>query len=179
MNAPMTVPSYLKELLILANGTGRRISAICQLRFQDLRLDRGPVGSIRWPADTDKMGKESTVPVSREVREVIDEILRDRPGVGEAPLFPSPSDPGAPIRYELASDWLIKAEKLAALQKQKGALWHAFRRKWATERKHLPDVDVAAAGGWSDPTTLVEIYQQPDQETMYRVVSENSKLREA
>jgi hypothetical protein len=23
-----------------------------------------------------------------------------------------------------------------------------LRRKWATERKHLPDMDVAKAGGW-------------------------------
>ena len=38
-------------------------------------------------------------------------------------------------------------------------------------RKHLPDVDVAAAGGWSDQSTLREVYQQADQETMYRVVS--------
>ena len=38
------VPSYLPELLVFANGTGRRISAICQLRFEDLLLDRGPDG---------------------------------------------------------------------------------------------------------------------------------------
>ncbi len=55
---------------------------------------------------------------------------------------------------ELASAWLERAEKIAGVEKQKGSLWHAYRRKWATERKHLPDVDIAAAGGWSDLSSL-------------------------
>ena len=175
---PESVPTYLPSLLILANGTGRRISAICSLKFADLRPSLGPHGSIRWPADTDKMGLESVVPVTREVREVLDRIQRERPGMGAAPLFPGPKNPGAPIRYELASTWLLEAEKLAGLPKQDGSLWHAFRRKWATERKALPDVDVAAAGGWKSPRTLVELYQRPDSATMYRVVSEGTKLVE-
>ena len=25
-----------------------------------------------------------------------------------------------------------------------------YRRLWASERKHMPDIDVAAAGGWKD-----------------------------
>ncbi len=42
----------------------------------------------------------------------------------------------------------------------------------------LPDVDVAAAGGWSDLTSLKTAYQQPDTATLYRVVSEPTELRE-
>jgi hypothetical protein len=37
---------------------------------------------------------------------------------------------------------------------------------------------LAAAGGWSDTATLKRVYQQADQETMYRVVSEPARLRE-
>jgi hypothetical protein len=32
--------------------------------------------------------------------------------------------------------------------------FHAYRRKWATERKHLPLKDVAEAGGWLDKRSL-------------------------
>ena len=32
---------------------------------------------------------------------------------------------------------LRTAEKRAKLPKLDGSLWHAYRRKWATERKHL------------------------------------------
>jgi hypothetical protein len=70
------------------------------------------------------------------------------------------------------------AEVLAELPKQDGSLWHAFRRGWATSRKHLPDVDVAAAGGWKSTETLRRCYQQPDEASVLRVVLEPVELRE-
>ena len=55
--------------------------------------------------------------------------------------------------------------------------WKAtLRRKWASERKHLPLVDVAAAGGWKDTQTLVNCYQHADKETMLAVMSEPRKV---
>jgi hypothetical protein len=60
-----------------------------------------------------------------------------------------------------------------------GSLWHAFRRLWATERKGLPVKDVAAAGGWKDITTLINCYQQPDEETLRAVVEFRRKLSPA
>ena len=174
-----TVRSYLSEALDIAQGTGRRLSAICSLRYEDLRLNEGPHGSIRWPAETDKQGRETLVPISPLVRAALDRALQDRPGIGRAPIFPSPTDPQQPISRHLADRWLREAEKLAGLELQPGSLWHAYRRGWATARKHLPDVDVAAAGGWSDTSTLREVYQQADQATMLRVVLEGAELREA
>lgn len=94
-------------------------------------------------------------------------------------LFPSPMDPANPLGYEIASKWRRRAEKLAKLPKLDGALWRAYRRKWARARKHLPVQDVAAAGGWRDIGTLQRIYQQPDPATLYRVMSEPAELREA
>src|SRR6478672_5829345 len=45
---------------------------------------------------------------------------------------------------------LAPASRTAAeLPKLKGGVWHPYRRKWATVRKHLSLADVAAAGGWS------------------------------
>jgi hypothetical protein len=57
--------------------------------------------------------------------------------------------------------------------------FHAYRRKWATERKHLPLKDVAKAGGWLDTRSLQLCYQQVDEATLLQVVSEPRKLREA
>ncbi|MCH7717261.1 MAG: tyrosine-type recombinase/integrase [Gemmatimonadetes bacterium] len=174
-----TVRSYLSEILDIVNGTGRRITAVCSLRYQDLRLDQALHGAILWPADTDKTGRETLVPISPTVRAAIDRVLEERPGIGGAVLFPSPISPDQPIRYELASDWLMKAEKLAEVPKQRGSLWHAYRRKWATERKHLPDVDVAAAGGWTETDSLKQCYQQADEATMLQVVLSGGQLRES
>jgi integrase len=170
--------SYLSELLDIVNGTGRRISAVCHLRYEDLRLNTSQHGAIRWPADTDKTGRKTTVPISPQVRAAIDRVLAERPGIGAAPLFPSPIDPEAPIRYELASAWLIEAERLAGVKKHEGSLWHAYRRKWATERKRMPDVDVAAAGGWKETSSLKGCYQQADEATMLEVVLGGGELRE-
>lgn len=165
--------SYLSELLDIAHGTGRRISAICALRYEDLQLEKSstrPHGAIRWPESTDKMGRETTAPVNASVRAALDRIIAERPGIGAAYLFPSLTDLKRPVRSEVASEWLRRAERIAGVPKQAGSLWHAFRRGWATARKHLPDVDVAAAGGWKDVSTLRASYQRPDPQTMLDVV---------
>ncbi|MCH8145045.1 MAG: hypothetical protein IIA55_10025 [Gemmatimonadetes bacterium] len=39
-------------------ATGRHISAILALRFENLSLDQGEYGAIRWPAETAKCGRE-------------------------------------------------------------------------------------------------------------------------
>jgi integrase len=174
------VRSYLSELLDIAKGTGRRISAICRLRFDDLCLERtreAPHGAIRWPAETDKMKRETAAPISPEVRVALDRILAERPAIGQVPLFPSARDSTKPITRYLAAAWLREAEKLANLPKQKGTLWHAYRRTWATERKPFPDADVAAAGGWKSVASL-KLYQQPDAATMLAVVLGGGELRE-
>ncbi len=165
--------SHLSEVLDLAFHTGRRLSAICKLTYADLRLDVGPFGSVRWPASTDKLRRELVVPLSPTARTAIDRVLRERPPGCDrpaAPLFPSPTDPDIPMSRHLADDWLRRAERLAGAPPLDGSLWHAYRRAWATARKHLPDVDVAAAGGWKDATTLKAVYQQPDQKGMLAAV---------
>jgi hypothetical protein len=79
----------------------------------------------------------------------------------------------------LFDKWLRIAERRAGLPKLVGGLWHPYRRKWATERKHHSVVDVAAAGGWKDTQTLLTCYQQPDAEAMLAVMSEPRKVRDA
>ena len=59
-----------------------------------------------------------------------------------------------------------------------GGLWHAYRRKWAIERKLLPLKDVGAARGWKDVNTLLEINQQLDDAGVLAVMSETRKLHE-
>ncbi|MDQ6690915.1 MAG: hypothetical protein M3Z18_10435 [Gemmatimonadota bacterium] len=68
-------------------------------------------------------------------------------------------------------EMLPEAEELAKLPKLDSSLWQAYRRGWATARKGLPLKDVAAVGGWKDIQTLVNCYQQADDDTMLLVMS--------
>jgi integrase len=170
--------SYLTELLDIAAGSGRRISAICGLRYEDLRLGEGPRGWIRWPRDTDKTGRETVTPINALVRAALDRVLAERPGIGRAFLFPSPKNPERHVSKDLASAWLQRAERLAGVPKQDGSLWHAYRRSWVTARKHLPDADVAAAGGWRNLAVLKACYQRPDDAAILAVVEGGRELRE-
>lgn len=79
------VRAPLRELLILAEGTGRRVGAIVALRWSDWFPDRGTYRAIRWRADSDKLGREWVAPVSPEVRRALETWRRECPGVGEAP----------------------------------------------------------------------------------------------
>lgn len=170
------VRSPLRELLVIAEGTGRRIGAIVRLHWSDWLPNEWAYGALRWRADADKLGREWVTPVSKEVKKAVERWRQQYPGVGEAPVFPSPKDLGQCVSAKLASKWLREAEELAGLEHLEFGLWHTFRRKWAMERKGLELRDVAFAGGWKDPTTLLKIYQQPDPETLERVVLHARKL---
>ncbi len=173
--------SHLSELLDLVFFTGRRISAICQLTHGDLRLGVGPYGAIRWPADSDKMGKLwDDTPMEQGARKAIDRIIQMRTVVSDdTPLFPSPKDRTKPVRYELTRVWLQKAEALAGVPKQVGGLWHPYRRGWATARKTMSMKDVAALGGWGSEAVLRGVYQQADMAGMIEVIEAQAKLRDA
>jgi len=175
------VRSYLRELLVLAAGTGRRIGAMVRLRYSDWFPEEGRNGVLRWRADSDKLGKEWRAPVTSRVRRELEEIQRDRPGIGDAWLFPAPMSDG-PMNVTLASTWLRRAEERAGLWEERERPdrfgWHAFRRMWATKRKELPAADVAAVGGWKGTQVLENVYQRADAETMERVVNHDRPLQE-
>lgn len=174
------VESFLPEIFEIVVGTGRRISAVCSLRYENLELEptsSAPSGAILWPEDTDKQGRRWWCPISRPVREALESAITKRQGIGPGPLFPGPRDRKKAIGYELASKWLRQAERAAKLEPQDGSLWHAYRRLWASARKDLPDVDVAQAGGWASLAALKLAYQQPDDETMLRVVTHEAEIR--
>ena len=71
---------------------------------------------------------------------------------------------------------LRAAYQRAGLKPLNGGLCHPYRRKFATERKHLPLRDVAVAGGWKEPRTLLECYQQSDPATLQGAVLGAPKL---
>jgi integrase len=162
--------------LALAESTGQRIGSIMSVRRGDVDLDRLPYGRILFRAENQKTGFEHWVPLSEECRQHLLAHLRRIPAEADAWLFPAERNARDAVSVWVISTSLRRAYQRAGLETLRGGLWHPWRRKWATERKDMPLRDVAAAGGWRDPTTLLKCYQQPDEETMRRVVLEAPKL---
>ncbi len=161
--------------LVLAEATGRRLGSIRQLRWEDVDLDHK---QIRWRADADKKGRESVVPIPAELADDL-RVFRRRLGAVGGWVFAAERLADQPTDRHVFNKWLTVAERQAQLPKLNGGLWHPYRRKWATERKHLSLTDVAEAGGWKDTETLLTCYQQPDRESLLAVMSEPRKVRDA
>lgn len=164
----------------LVEALGWRVSAVCQIRGSDIdrrRFENAPHGRLRKREESDKVGVDQWVPLSEDARAALDLVFTRKPVVGDAPLFPAPRSKGRkPWSRHRAYRLLQKAYEAADVPEEDRVGWHGYRRKWVDERKHHPRADVAAAGGWLSERTL-EIYEQPDEETMLKVVSEDRKLR--
>jgi integrase len=157
--------------LVLAEATGRRIGAIAALRWEDFEQDPP---AIRWRAENDKRRREALIPMPDGLAS---EVRRIQVRLGNAEdgwCFPNRR--GGHWTKDILSQLLIKAEAHAQVPKLEGGLWHPYRRKWATERKTLPDADVMTAGGWKDLATLKASYQQTDEETLLAVAGSTVKL---
>lgn len=67
--------------------------------------------------------------------------------------------------------WMLQAEESAGVEPFEGGVWHPYRRRWGTDRKHLPDEDVAAAGGWASAEAMNRSYAQAETATTNAVVN--------
>jgi hypothetical protein len=184
----------LALLLALARYTGRRLNACLQLTAADVlrtpaaaaralaragpdarEADHMPHGTLVWAAEHDKQGYAAVTPLSAPARAALDAYLARAPRVGDAPRFPSQADAARPMRKAEASHLLTRAEARAELPHLDRGQFHPYRRLWASERKHLPDVDVARAGGWRDLSVIRTSYQQADAVTTLRVVEHGTR----
>ena len=161
------VHPLLPLLITLVDTTGRRLSSVLGLRWDDFDFEDR---IIRWRAELDKRRRTWLTAMPARAAEALLAHRSEHPGIGSALLFPSSRKSDQPVTRHLAADWLKRAFRDAGASKPEGGLWHCFRRKWATERKHHPLRDVAYAGGWSDTQTLLTCYTHPDLDTMREVV---------
>ena len=159
----------LPLVLSLVESMGQRITAILRLQRGDVDLRRAPHGWIRFGAENQKTGREHCVPLTEETVGILRSHMTRLAVGAETWLFPDAAKPDHPVERPAMSRRLLKAYAVAGLERPDGGLWHAWRRKWATERKGMSVKDVAAAGGWRDERTLLRSYQLPDLETIVDV----------
>jgi integrase len=160
--------------LVLAHETGHRIGAIRLLRWSDVDLVRRV---IRWRGENDKIGFEHETLLTPEAVTALEAARRVRPAVGDAWLFPAPGPQGGPMSRHRLRDWWERLEVRAGLQEVPRLGWHALRRQFATELKHIPLKDLCHLGGWKNPQTVLMCYQQADEETMREALEGRRRLR--
>lgn len=167
----------------LQDDLGWRVSALCALSAfdVDLRPTLGaPYGRVRKNPRNDKRKRDQFIPLSRHARATFVRLLERRalaPGDREL-LFPAPRRKEEPwSRFHVRA--LQKRALLRAGLPLDGLVGaHAFRRKWATERKGYPIVDVMHAGGWTDHRTLEQCYFRSDPATVLDVVTRPTRRYE-
>ena len=155
--------------LVLAHETGHRIGAIRQLSWDDVDLE---VREITWPESTEKNGYAHTTAITPDAVTALKRARERNPGIGAAWVLPAPRDASTPCSRLQVNSWWEKAELKAGLDAVPGMKWHSLRRKFATDLKDVPLPDLCALGGWKNPQTILECYQQPDSGTQRRALEE-------
>ncbi|MGH7594142.1 MAG: tyrosine-type recombinase/integrase [Gemmatimonadales bacterium] len=150
-------------LLVLAHETGHRLNAILSLQWRDIDF---VAGRITWRGEADKIGNEHVTPMTDTARRAFEDARRQAPGIGDTPVLPGVKATTRQVGTDLARDWVQKAQLLAKLPVVKGRGWHAFRRNFASELRHVGLRDLCDLGGWKDPMTVVKCYQRPSEEAM-------------
>jgi len=130
-----------------------------------------------WRKEFDKRRREQTVPIPESLSNEIRTLRAKLHAFGDDWLFPQTSG-DQPWHRKRFDALMRRAEKKAKVPKLDGGLWHCYRRKWATERRHLPAVDVMKAGGWADRKTMETCYQHTDDAGVLTVMESPTKLRE-
>ena len=157
-------------MLLLGRETMRRNSSIRQLRWSDIDLNEG---TIRWRAGTDKVGRESTTPMTLKAAEVIQGLPR---GIGDAPVFPGRD--GQPTPENTCRMWLNRAKSRWLDSVPEGEreplrrrLWrvgyHAEKRAGVRDRtfRDLP-VSVQEELAGTNFSTLRRVYDEVTVEEM-------------
>ena len=160
--------------LVLAHETGHRIGAIRQLRCSDIDLEGGVV---RWRAEHDKSGYEHRTPVTAEALAALEEARKRNPGIGDAPVLPSPQDRSRCVSCSWTQRWWEKAVALAGLESKRGRGWHSLRRKFASDLMDQPLKVLCELGGWKEAKTVLQCYQRADEAQLRKALESRRRVR--
>lgn len=167
----------IRFALMLVTFTGRRVGAVLKMRWSDVDVSDGKFmeHALRFRRENDKKDKLRYIPFVEQLEAIFDEAKRELGGDGDDPIFGQVNDRTKPLAADGVRKRLLEAEARAKQPKLKRGLWHPYRRKWASERRHLPVKDVMEAGGWDDYQTFLHCYTMTTPASLAAVI--NSPVR--
>src|SRR5256885_560780 len=101
------VSPLLGLLITLMDATGRRLSSVLGLPWDDVDFQKG---NITWRPELDKKRRKWVVPMPKKAREALLKFRAEHPAIGSALVFPMINDPTKPVTRHLASDWMHRAD---------------------------------------------------------------------
>lgn len=167
-----SVHRYLWLACRLMYETGHRLSSVRQLRWADIDLEGR---QIRWRAETDKMGFAHATPIRDDAVEGLRAFRQHETGIGDAWVFPDPANATRPCPRGKFAKWWEAAVTAAGIERRRRLGFHSLRRLFATSLKNRSLRDIAEAGGWKSPSTVL-IYVQPDQATMRDLIESRPRV---
>lgn len=141
----------LEFALFLVEGTGRRLTAVRRLTWDDIDLGKG---TMTWRAKADKMRVKRVVNMPPDFMREVAQFARVLDASFGGNVCASPKDPAVPTGREAMHTQLLEAEAHAGPPKLDGTVWHGYRRRWATGVDGLPEPAATYAWGLKDPRTF-------------------------
>ncbi|MGI8548119.1 MAG: tyrosine-type recombinase/integrase [Gemmatimonadaceae bacterium] len=166
--------------LVVLEGTGRRISAVLGLTWGDLENISGDADTeprIRFLADLDKSGVERSLPLDPRVAAALCSFRARHEPLFSHYVFPNRYGTNTVTPDNMAHIFR-QVEAHAGLPPLDGGQYHPYRRKFATERKHLPHLVVMHLMGIKDLKTFVECYAQVSDTDMSEALRGAVRLRD-
>ena len=134
-------------------------------------------GVVRWRAEHDKSGYEHRTPVTAEALAALEEARKRNPGIGDAPVLPSPQDRSRCVSCSWTQRWWEKAVALAGLESKRGRGWHSLRRKFASDLMDQPLKVLCELGGWKEAKTVLHCYQRADEAQLRKALESRRRVR--
>src|SRR5213596_4365916 len=104
-------------LITLMDSTGRRLSSVLGLRWDDFNFEKR---TITWRAELDKKRRTWIVPMPQHAEVALLKYRSEHPAIGSALVFPMKNDPKMPVSRQLAADWLKRAYRYAGIVRPTG-----------------------------------------------------------
>ena len=168
--APLVGAQFALALL-LAVETGHRMGSIRLLQWRDVDLEQC---TVRWRAESDKIGLDHTTPLSQEVVAALQTAALAK---ATGWVLPAIEDDSQPCPRRTLLKWWSRAQALAGIAPVPGLGYHSLRRRFANDLKTTNLRDLCGLGGWKSAQTVLTVYQQPELLIMREALDARTKRR--
>jgi integrase len=168
--------AFLNELDVVLRNAGDQLLSLQQAAFESGYSADHLGRLVRHGRFPNKIGFGHTTPLMDEAVAALAQAWRTQQVIGDAQVFPSPTDASQPCSRHLVRDWWERLATRASIPSGQQFGWHALRRKFASDLKAALLRDLAHLGGWKSAQTILACYMAPDEATQRAALAQRKSL---